>query len=404
MSETTARTLDPFGFFIGHASCIKPLGGTQRGPDPAYAFHTAYMDYRPGPVVFTLRFEGLQAKFGELVIHVNSFVPGSGAHALLVTMSRVSMTELARSGAEITVRINALADVGFAIFGYFPEGTDATAAGLTITADELGTDEDAKAPADLLQPTRFGRTDLHRPAALVTSDRPTFHSPVSQTMTASQIDEDAYRACVRALALDGTSPASDWKQAFVLQTLDCYGLIEAHAHGLALGDSESPLAAALVARSCPITSALHVIDEGSATDSSRRRFPALCPDALFDARCLARNFDPRAIDDDLRGFDFLWSIDMATRLGSVADGRAFLQQSLRCLRPGGIAVHMFDILARGEASDADQAISRQRIEAIALTLISKGNDVAQLNFGDGAQALASADGTAPFGLIVRRGG
>ena len=34
------RDLDPFGFQIGHASAIKPLGGSERGPDPRYVFHT----------------------------------------------------------------------------------------------------------------------------------------------------------------------------------------------------------------------------------------------------------------------------------------------------------------------------------------------------------------------------
>lgn len=393
-----ARELDPFGFFIGHASAIKGLGGPDRGPDPAYAFHTPYMEYRAGPVVFTLRFEGLAARFGELVIHVNSFVPGSGAHALLVTMMRLSLSDLAASGGEVAVRINALPDVGFAIFGYFPEGADASASGLTIVAEELGDDGSATIPAEALLPSRFGSVDLSRPATLVTEERLSFRHPVSQPMTAAQLQEDDYRACLAALHLKGHAPAADWKQAFTLQVLDRYGFIGGGAHGLALGDSESPLAACLIARGCSITAARRAAEQDATAPMTPRHYPAICADAMFDARCSQRSFDPQAIDDGLAGHDFLWSIDTACRLGSVAAGRSFIERSMAALRPRGLAVHLFDIAAEEGAPNG--AIPRQRVEAIALSLISQAHEVSQLGFAGGA---LSSNDTVPFGLIVRRG-
>ena len=402
-TESAIRALDPFGFFIGHASCIRPLGGTERGPDPTYAFHTSYMEYRPGPVVFTIRIDKPRASFGELVIHVNSFVPGSGSHALLVTMSRISIVDLVETGSEIVLRINALANVGYAIFGYFPEGTDAIAAGLTIDAEELGTIEDEVESAGSREPTRFGTNDLDRPGTLVTDEPILFKRLISQIMTAPQLVEDDYSARLRALSLAGGAPAHDWKRAFVFQALDRYGFIAAGAHGLSLGDAESPLAASLAARDAMITVAMHIVAEGSVTMPTLRRYPAICPAPLFDARCSLQSFDPTTAGEELRGYDFLWSIDRACDLAAVGDTRNFVFWSLRCLRPRGLAVHMFDVMPEGEPNEGVAAISRLRLESLVLTLISRGNDVAQLNFGDGTHPRWRPGQRVPFGLVIRRG-
>jgi len=404
-AESATRALDPFGFFINHASCIRPLGGTERGPDPSYAFHTAYMEYRPGPVVLTLRFEQLAASFGELVVHVNSFLPGGGSHALLVTLHRVAATELAETGADVVLRFNAMADVGYAVFGYFPAGTDATAASLTIHAEEQGTIGET-VPGEARQPTVYGGVDLGHPARLVTDEPVSFGLPVSQIMTTSQLDEDSYLACARSLSLTDPTTDAGWKRAFVHQALDRYGFLAPGAHGLSLGDGESPLAAASVARGCSITIALHVVDAGSATAFAARRYPALCPDARFDTRCAIRGFDPNSFDVEMCGHDFLWSLDLACNSDAVATPQDFITRSLAYLRPRGLAVHLFDVALEDEAI-GQAAISRLRLEALALKLISRGHDVGQLNFGDGA-FMRRRDGepvrrVVPFGLIVRRG-
>jgi hypothetical protein len=52
-----------------------------------------------------------------------------------------------------------------------------------------------------------------------------------------------------------------------------------------------------------------------------------------------RNVDMTAIPDDLRGFDFTWSACCLEHLGSLEGGKQFIQNSINCLKPGGVAVH-----------------------------------------------------------------
>src|SRR5207253_9140865 len=52
-----------------------------------------------------------------------------------------------------------------------------------------------------------------------------------------------------------------------------------------------------------------------------------------------RAVDMRSIPDDLRGFDFCWSVCSLEHLGTLAAGLDFIENSLKTLVPGGIAVH-----------------------------------------------------------------
>jgi SAM-dependent methyltransferase len=67
----------------------------------------------------------------------------------------------------------------------------------------------------------------------------------------------------------------------------------------------------------------------------------LLPRAEFDARVRFRAVDTNALPEDLLGggYDFLWSVCSIEHLGSIAATIDFVLRAMRCLRPGGIAVH-----------------------------------------------------------------
>ena len=98
---------------------------------------------------------------------------------------------------------------------------------------------------------------------------------------------------------------------------------------------------------------------------------------------------------DQRGFDFMWTMGMA-QLGYKAGHTAnFLSGLMSVLRPGGFAIHMLELSP--SATEAAENLPRSEIERLAVTLISRGFTVAQLNFGDGNPLEAR-----PFGMIVRK--
>jgi len=65
----------------------------------------------------------------------------------------------------------------------------------------------------------------------------------------------------------------------------------------------------------------------------------ICDNNLFQNQCRFRNVDMNQIPEDLRGFDFLWSSCALEHLGSIKNGKNFIHNSLKCLKPRGIAVH-----------------------------------------------------------------
>jgi len=395
-SETrdNVRNLDPFGFWIGHASAIRPLGGEQRGPDPRYAFHTPYVEHKPGRVVFTIRFEELRATFGELRVFINAFVPGSGRDAVLVTSSLLNLADRGAAERGLVLSILSVPGASYAAYGFCPDGTDAHAAALSVTAELVSTTENVL--ADGLLPTRLGAPMLQHPSRLVGDDMPSFGDPVSQPMTEDQLVNPDYRRWSAMLggAADGSTR---WKLAFVAQALDRYGMLREGAAGIGLGEKSEVLGPIISAAGGEAVQALLAPDpEPSGFNwSALPCIPLGKTSGLGQDGC-GRLLSLADLPADQRGFDFLWSIDLAGIGHQAGRAAAFLIDMMAVLRPGGYAVHMFDLATRQDAR-AD-ALPRAAVERLAVTLISRGFTVAQLNFG----GIDAAHDLLPFGLIVRK--
>ena len=94
-----------------------------------------------------------------------------------------------------------------------------------------------------------------------------------------------------------------------------------------------------------------------------------------------------AITDDLQGFDFLWSSCALEHLGGLEAGMRFIETAMKCLRPGGIAVHTTEFNLGSNDKTVDRpsvSIYRKRdIESLALRLTRKGHHVGTINFTPG---------------------
>lgn len=397
-NQDLVRELDPFGFQIGLASAIKPLGGDERGPDPRYVFHTPYIAFRPGRVIFTIRFDKLQASFGELRVHINAFVQGSGRDAIFVTSSRLDLTDRTAAKGGITLSVLAVAGATYAAYGFCMEGTDARAAGVTITAEETG-GSDGLVAEELLLPTRWGARELETPSRLVGDGPVRLRDPVSQPMTEGQLAEPEYRRWATTLRSAVDDSRTTWPLAFVAQALDRYDMLQPGARGLALGQRAAALAPVMAAHGCHAMVATVRAQPGGAgiywdTLPCAPIDAELGPDGRLHGAPLSIIDQPA----DERGFDFIWSLGAASRLNVTGDTASFLTGAMMLLRPGGYAVHMFDLATGNDAPPT--AIPRAEIERIAVTMISRNFSVAQLNF---APHVALEQPSTPFGLILRKG-
>lgn len=393
-TQDPIRDLDPFGFMDGQASAIRPLGGSERSLDPRYVFHTPYVEFKPGRVMFTARFDQLRATFGELRVNINAFIPGSGRDAIFVTSARIQLGDSAAAERGLSIAFMTVAGATYAAYGYCPEGTDAHAAGLSIRAEQIETSDDPALQQPLL-PTRLSPPALRGSTKLIEDAPVSFQDPVSQLMTAGQLAETVAQKWRGKLSSRPVDDEALWRLVFIAQALDRYGALQPGALGIGWGEETRALGPIFAEAKADVVLAETPNGNGAPPSWNAVACSALDaapgPDGSLPGSILSFTDLPA----DQRGFDFLWSIGQAEQGHAAGSSANRLIDLMAMLRPGGCAVHVFQ-LAAGGADGA--ALPRREVERLAVLLLSRGFSVAQLNFAD----LADREGDVPFGLIVRK--
>lgn len=424
--------VDPFGFAPAHASRIRGLGGAEAAADRSYAFHTPYVA-TGAMLLFTLRPVGLVAGAGTLTLRINALPLRAGAQATVVRTVRVRLADLARAG-ETTVRVACRKDHLYALLGTIDDAADAAATDLSISVERR---RYANALAGHLAAARraiFGWTavpSLDR----VSAARPTLAEPTSQMCTAAQFEEPVYAEWLDRLKVPMHRHRKQWEFIYILQALRHHGALRPDARGVGFGVGTEPLPAMMAALGCHVTATdLDGDDEraadwrstrqhGSHVDSLRR--PDICPDDILFSRVSFRPADMTDIPADLRGFDFTWSSCAYEHLGSIGAGLRFVEDSLACLRPGGVAVHTteFNLASNDRTLDEGGTVlfRRRDFEQLARDLTTRGHAVAPLNFDAGDHPLDAHVDVPPyssdnhlklalaqyvstsFGIIIRKG-
>lgn len=385
--------LDPFGFIPGVASRITGIGGNAPGHDPTYAFHTPYVEAAAGQCRFTLRFHGLTARRGVLQLRVHIIPWEEGAHARIANSERIQLNRLVQAGGEASIGFEGFGGFGFAVLGLIADDTDAEAAGLEVTLDRPAHGGRAGDPVPEGRTSTYGR-DTARPAThLISIEPPTLADPVSQLGTRAQLRETAFHSWSKRLTPPAGEDVAAWSDAYVMQVLSRYGVLAEGARGLGFMGATSPLPGAVAAAGVKVT-----VAGVSEFQVERERGDAF----------KFRTIDPVALPKDLIDFDFLWSIGLCAGAGSAAAVLGLLEGTMSCLRPGGLAVHVvpFDIAADGDRTNGGEILlARVHLERLALNLISRNNEVAQIKIGrDGALLRADLpdDEVGAFGVIARR--
>jgi SAM-dependent methyltransferase len=201
-----------------------------------------------------------------------------------------------------------------------------------------------------------------------------------------------------------------WEFVFICQALFERDLIKPGMRGLGFGVGEEPLTAYFASRGCKITGTdlapeaaagtgwVETAQHASGKEALRRS--DLCPDAVFDANVEFRFCDMNRVPDDLTGYDFCWSACALEHLGSIEQGLAFIERSLDCLKPGGVAVHTteYNVSSNDETVDnASTVLFRQRdIRDLESRVNAAGHAFAPLNFDPGREPLDRYIDVAPY--------
>ena len=192
-----------------------------------------------------------------------------------------------------------------------------------------------------------------------------------------------------------------WELAYILQVAHDTGKLQAGVRGLGFGCGTEPLTSYFAARGAEVLMTDLAPEDERAKDWSGTNQHAATLDqafrrklikrAQFDARVRYRSVDMNMIPEDLVDFDFCWSTCALEHLGSIEKGLAFIENSLKTLRPGGVAIHTteFNINPDGPTIDNWPTVlfQRKHFEALAARLEAAGHTVAPLDFDPGDKPL-----------------
>jgi 2-polyprenyl-3-methyl-5-hydroxy-6-metoxy-1,4-benzoquinol methylase len=140
-----------------------------------------------------------------------------------------------------------------------------------------------------------------------------------------------------------------WEYSYVTQALFERGLLAPGKRGLGFAVGQEPLSPLFANHGCDIMATDLAPEDANASgwiDTSQHatsvaaldRF-GLCDPALLQERVQFRFVDMRQLPADLGQYDFIWSCCSLEHLGTLGLGEMFIFESLKYLKPGGVAVH-----------------------------------------------------------------
>ena len=230
-----------------------------------------------------------------------------------------------------------------------------------------------------------------------TVDRAPDLQPRSKLCTQSDVESDWFIFWAREMKVAPIYHRKLWELSYIAQALWSAAKLRPGMAGLGFGCGQEVLPSLFAKYGVAITATDLPPDRAEArqwtasgqysasADALRRH--DICPDEILRAGIEFRHVDMKAIPFEFeRKYDFCWSSCALEHLGSIANGLAFIEASLRTLKPGGLAVHTTEInLSSGATVDNRDTVLYQakHIEAFAEKLRAQGHEVAQLDFSRG---------------------
>ncbi len=141
-----------------------------------------------------------------------------------------------------------------------------------------------------------------------------------------------------------------WEDVYIAQALWERGCIAPGKHGIGFGVGKERMVALFAGFGCKILATDQSLsveakkawqDTGQlSTNKDELFFPGLCDKTKFDANVEFENCDMNAIPERYFGqFDFAYSACSLDHLGTITHGMKFIENSLKCVKPGGWVVH-----------------------------------------------------------------
>lgn len=179
-------------------------------------------------------------------------------------------------------------------------------------------------------------------------ERPGFQR--SRLCTQEQFDEPEYARWVAEFKQTPRLHRKQWEYVYICRALEERGMLQPGRRGIGFGVGSEPLPALFAKYGADVIAS--DLDLASATEQgwlNGNQHAAglealnklgICPADEFAKRVSFRVEDMNDISHDLDGqLDFTWSSCCFEHLGGIEQGLRFVEESIRLLKPGGVAVH-----------------------------------------------------------------
>lgn len=232
---------------------------------------------------------------------------------------------------------------------------------------------------------------VKRGRPIVVSGEPSFSRPDSQLVSASQFYEPEMQKWYKYSSPHLTLDRKKWEYSYILHAIDTYIGLGEGVRGLGFGCGKEHLTSIMAGFGCSILATDYLppserIHGWEAQCIDDVFFPQFIAREDFEARVRFRDVDMNEIPEDFRDYAFLWSTGSLEHIGGHANGLAFIEKAMACLKPGGIAVHTTEFTITSPTVSLDRPdlsfYCRRDIEELAVRLINAGHLIV-LNFDRG---------------------
>lgn len=247
---------------------------------------------------------------------------------------------------------------------------------------------------------------------IVMNREPSFENPGCQLATAEQFYHPDFAFICSELHQPINFHRKLWEFCYIVQGLRLNGALEEGKSGLGFGVGLEPLPALFAKYGCNILATDQdfktAVSQGWAQSNQYAHAKTalnsvgICDPALFDKRVQLGCIDMNNIDPIYYGkYDFVWSSCSLEHLGSINAGAQFVINSLKCLKPGGIAIHTteFNLSSLTSTVESGPTVIYRRYDIIHLIieLILMGYEVKELNLYSGNDPLDHHIDLPPYG-------
>jgi SAM-dependent methyltransferase len=243
------------------------------------------------------------------------------------------------------------------------------------------------------------------------STEPQVHSLVSKATTQDDMESPWFAYWCSQLKIAPIYHRKIWEYAFVLQSLHDHGLLHDGISAMGFGCGEEPMASYFASLGLDVLvtdlDPAQVAGKGwaeSQQHAKNREFAFredLVPRAVFDAKVKHQFVDMNAIPEVAQPFDFCWSICAMEHLGSIEAGLSFVENSLKVLKPGGIAIHTteYNYLSEDDTRETTDTVLflRKHFKLLAERLRTSGHELLGPDFSVGQGVLDDFIDVPPYG-------